>query len=110
MSSWRPACLPALCPSTTSDWHVRALHAGQSTVTGTALQVWYSVPAHASEALEDAVRDALPHLFETAPDLLYQLVTMVSPKQLQVRQWCPLGLPCSVLRPCRHASPASQRV
>ena len=45
-----------------------------------ALQVWYGVPAHASEALEEAMRDALPHLFDAAPSLLYQLVTMLSPK------------------------------
>ena len=45
------------------------------------------------------MRDALPHLFETAPDLLYQLVTMVSPKQLQVGQRCLLVLPGSVLHP-----------
>eukprot|EP00891_Asterochloris_glomerata_P005677 jgi/Astpho2/5677/Aster-02919 len=74
------SCMSAFC------WHIEDLsfysinylHMG-------APKVWYSVPAHASEALEDAVRDALPHLFETAPDLLYQLVTMVSPKQLQAR-------------------------
>lgn len=38
------------------------------------LQVWYGVPAHASEALEEAMADALPHLFDTAPNLIYQLV------------------------------------
>ena len=43
------------------------------------------MPAHASQALEEAVRDALPHLFDTAPNLLYQLVTMVSPRQLLAR-------------------------
>lgn len=48
------------------------------------LQVWYGVPAHASEALETAMHDALPHLFEHTPDLLYQLVTLVSPTQLRV--------------------------
>ena len=31
------------------------------------------------------MRDALPHLFATAPNLLYQLVTMVSPRQLLAR-------------------------
>ena len=31
------------------------------------------------------MHDALPHLFEAAPDLLYQLVTMLSPSQLQER-------------------------
>lgn len=47
-------------------------------------QVWYGVPADASETLEAAMHDALPHLFEATPSLLYQLVTMLSPKQLQV--------------------------
>ena len=42
------------------------------------------MPAHASEALEAAMRDALPHLFEHTPDLLYQLVTLVSPRELRV--------------------------
>ena len=49
------------------------------------VQVWYGVPAHASEALEEAMRDALPHLFEAAPSLMYQLVTMLSPTQLKAR-------------------------
>ena len=50
-----------------------------------AVQVWYGVPADASETLEVAMRDALPHLFEHSPDLLYQLVTLVSPAaQLKV--------------------------
>ena len=47
-------------------------------------QVWYGVPAHASPALEEAMKDALPDLFEAAPDLMYSLVTMVSPTNLQV--------------------------
>jgi len=50
----------------------------------TSLQVWYGVPASATAALEEAMRDALPHLFEANPRLLYQLVTMVSPLELQV--------------------------
>ena len=49
------------------------------------VQVWYGVPAHASEALEEAMKDALPHLFEAAPSLMYQLVTMLSPTQLKAR-------------------------
>ena len=32
------------------------------------------------------MRDALPHLFEASPDLMYQLVTMLSPEQLKVRE------------------------
>ena len=50
------------------------------------LQVWYGVPANASAALEEAMKDALPDLFQASPDLMYQLVTMVSPLNLQVSQ------------------------
>ena len=42
------------------------------------------MPANASSALEEAMKDALPDLFEAAPDLMYSLVTMVSPMNLQV--------------------------
>ena len=52
--------------------------------TAHAWQVWYGVPAHASQAMEEAMRDALPHLFEASPSLLYQLVTHMSPTELQV--------------------------
>lgn len=43
------------------------------------------MPANASDALDEAMKDAFPHLFEAAPDLLYQLVTMLSPAQLKQR-------------------------
>ena len=59
---------------------------GQCTASARALalQVWYGVPASATEALEEAMRDALPHLLEASPNLLYQLVTMLSPNELKV--------------------------
>lgn len=38
------------------------------------------------------MRDALPHLFEANPRLLYQLVTMVSPMELQVGAGLPWWL------------------
>lgn len=47
-------------------------------------QIWYGVPAAASQALEEAVADALPHLVAASPNLLYQLVTMLSPIELKV--------------------------
>ncbi|BDA42391.1 probable lysine-specific demethylase JMJ703 at N-terminal half [Coccomyxa sp. Obi] len=74
------SCLSAFC------WHVEdhALYSVNYLHMG-APKVWYGVPAHASEALEIAMRDALPHLFEHSPDLLYQLVTLVSPTQLRAR-------------------------
>lgn len=48
-------------------------------------QVWYGVPPHGTKALEEAMRDAVPHLFEATPNLLHQLVTTVSPNELKVR-------------------------
>ncbi|DBA81611.1 TPA: hypothetical protein ACH3X1_007371 [Trebouxia sp. C0004] len=74
------SCMSAFC------WHVEDhalcsinyLHMG-------APKVWYGVPANASSALEEAMKDALPDLFEAAPDLMYSLVTMVSPMNLQAR-------------------------
>ena len=63
------------CLSSTVNWH---------TPSPPRVQVWYGVPAHASEALEEAMRDALPHLFKASPSLLYQLVTHMSPRELQV--------------------------
>lgn len=74
------SCLSAFC------WHVEdhALYSVNYHHLG-APKVWYGVPASATTALEEAMKDALPHLFEASPHLLYQLVTMLSPKQLQVR-------------------------
>ncbi|KAJ2212498.1 hypothetical protein IW140_005506 [Coemansia sp. RSA 1813] len=45
-------------------------------------KTWYGVPGHHAEAFEAAMRDAVPQLFEDQPDLLFQLVTMLSPEVL----------------------------
>lgn len=73
------SCLSAFC------WHVEdhALYSVNYLHMG-APKVWYGIPAAATQALEEAMRDALPHLFEASPNLLYQLVTMVSPAELKV--------------------------
>jgi histone demethylase JARID1 len=49
------------------------------------LQVWYGVPAAAAAALDAAMRDALPHLFDRDRLLLHKLITMLSPSQLVAR-------------------------
>lgn len=64
--------------------HGPLLHATTAQSMAGCWQVWYGVPANASSALEEAMKDALPDLFEAAPDLMYSLVTMVSPMNLQV--------------------------
>ncbi|KAJ2780313.1 hypothetical protein GGI15_003585 [Coemansia interrupta] len=48
-------------------------------------KTWYGVPgAHATQ-FEDAMRAAVPQLFADQPDLLMQLVTMLSPEVLVAR-------------------------
>ena len=48
-------------------------------------KVWYGVPSCACEAFDDAMHDALPHLFAEDPLLLHRLVTMLSPNELKAR-------------------------
>ena len=45
-------------------------------------KVWYAVPGAAAGRFERAARALLPSLFERAPDLLFQLVAMLSPSDL----------------------------
>ena len=47
--------------------------------------MWYGVPSCACEAFDDAMHDALPHLFAEDPLLLHRLVTMLSPNELKAR-------------------------
>ncbi|KAM7216436.1 Lid2 complex component lid2 [Rhypophila decipiens] len=48
-----------------------------------ATKTWYGIPAEDSEKFENAMREAVPELFETQPDLLFQLVTLMPPEQLK---------------------------
>ncbi|PGG95583.1 hypothetical protein AJ79_09973 [Helicocarpus griseus UAMH5409] len=48
-----------------------------------ATKTWYGIPGGDAEAFEDAMRQAVPELFETQPDLLFQLVTLLPPDQLK---------------------------
>ncbi|KAK9457741.1 PLU-1-like protein-domain-containing protein [Dipodascopsis uninucleata] len=47
-----------------------------------ATKTWYGIPGADAEKFEAAMRNAVPELFEQQPDLLFQLVTMLSPKRL----------------------------
>ncbi|AET41044.1 histone demethylase Ecym_7196 [Eremothecium cymbalariae DBVPG len=42
-------------------------------------KVWYSIPEHSSRAFHRMMREISPDLFEKQPDLMHQLVTLVSP-------------------------------
>lgn len=46
-------------------------------------KTWYGIPAEDAAKFEDAMREAVPELFETQPDLLFQLVTLLPPEQLK---------------------------
>lgn len=48
-----------------------------------ATKTWYGIPGSDAEKFEDAMREAVPELFEQQPDLLFQLVTLLTPQQLQ---------------------------
>ncbi|KAJ2653255.1 hypothetical protein IWW40_000621 [Coemansia sp. RSA 1250] len=45
-------------------------------------KTWYGVPGRHADMFEDAMRAAVPELFADQPDLLFQLVTMLSPDVL----------------------------
>lgn len=46
-------------------------------------KTWYGIPGEDCDRFEDAMREAVPELFETQPDLLFQLVTLLTPEQLK---------------------------
>ncbi|KAE8150108.1 PLU-1-like protein-domain-containing protein [Aspergillus avenaceus] len=48
-----------------------------------ATKTWYGIPGADAEAFEEAMRQAVPELFEGQPDLLFQLVTLMPPDQLK---------------------------
>ncbi|MFT7814238.1 lysine-specific demethylase 5C-like isoform X3 [Arapaima gigas] len=45
-------------------------------------KTWYGVPSSAAEHLEDVMKKLTPELFESQPDLLHQLVTIMNPNIL----------------------------
>lgn len=57
-------------------------------------KTWYGVPSHAAEQLEEVMRELAPELFETQPDLLHQLVTIMNPNVLMEH-----GVPVSRAKP-----------
>ena len=45
-------------------------------------KTWYGVPGSAAEEFEQAMKEQAPELFDAQPDLLHQLVTIMSPTLL----------------------------
>jgi [histone H3]-trimethyl-L-lysine4 demethylase len=48
-----------------------------------ATKTWYGIPGKDALAFETAMRKAVPELFESQPDLLFQLVTILPPDKLR---------------------------
>ena len=48
-----------------------------------ATKTWYGIPGADAERFEAAMKEAVPELFETQPDLLFQLVTLLPPDKLK---------------------------
>lgn len=53
-------------------------------------KTWYGVPAHAAEQLEAVMKKLAPELFDSQPDLLHQLVTIMNPNVL-IEHGVPVG-------------------
>ena len=45
-------------------------------------KTWYGVPSLAAEQLEEVMKRLTPELFDSQPDLLHQLVTLMNPNTL----------------------------
>jgi histone demethylase JARID1 len=60
---------------------------------------WYGVPAYATGAFEEAFQQWLPDQMALQPDLLFQLVTLLSPHKLRES-----GVPGDTRKP-RSAKP-----
>lgn len=45
-------------------------------------KTWYGIPASDAHQFEETMKQSVPELFEQQPDLLFQLVTMLSPGRL----------------------------
>ncbi|XP_056665925.1 lysine-specific demethylase 5C-like [Monodelphis domestica] len=47
-------------------------------------KTWYGVPSFAAEHLEEVMKKLTPELFDSQPDLLHQLVTLMNPNTLML--------------------------
>lgn len=62
-------------------------------------KTWYGAPGFAAEQLEAVMRKLAPELFESQPDLLHQLVTIMNPNTLMAH-----GVPVRTHMYTRHLS------
>ena len=63
-------------------------------------KTWYGAPGFAAEQLEEVMRKLAPELFDSQPDLLHQLVTIMNPNTLMAHG-VPVSLRLATLTPMR---------
>ncbi|XP_041944652.1 lysine (K)-specific demethylase 5Ba [Alosa sapidissima] len=70
-------CFSSFCWHIEDHWSysINYLHWGEP-------KTWYGAPGYAAEQLEGVMRKLAPELFESQPDLLHQLVTIMNPNTL----------------------------
>ncbi|XP_037540623.1 lysine-specific demethylase 5B-B isoform X2 [Nematolebias whitei] len=70
-------CFSSFCWHIEDHWSysINYLHWGEP-------KTWYGAPGFAAEQLEEVMKKLAPELFESQPDLLHQLVTIMNPNTL----------------------------
>ncbi|XP_041083440.1 lysine-specific demethylase 5B-like isoform X2 [Polyodon spathula] len=70
-------CFSSFCWHIEDHWSysINYLHWGEP-------KTWYGAPGYAAEQLENVMKKLAPELFESQPDLLHQLVTIMNPNTL----------------------------
>uniref|UniRef100_A0AAV2M1W7 [histone H3]-trimethyl-L-lysine(4) demethylase n=2 Tax=Knipowitschia caucasica TaxID=637954 RepID=A0AAV2M1W7_KNICA len=70
-------CFSSFCWHIEDHWSysINYLHWGEP-------KTWYGAPGFAAERLESVMKKLAPELFESQPDLLHQLVTIMNPNTL----------------------------
>ncbi|CRK97404.1 CLUMA_CG010794, isoform A [Clunio marinus] len=70
-------CFATFCWHNEDHWSysINYLHWGEP-------KTWYGVPGSSAERLENCMKRAAPELFQSQPDLLHQLVTILNPNIL----------------------------
>lgn len=58
---------------------------------------WYGIPSDHASHFEESMRNSAPDLFKRQPDLLHQLVTLISPSDLVKK-----GIPCYYADQCEN--------
>lgn len=73
-------CFSSFCWHIEDHWSysINYLHWGEP-------KTWYGAPGSAAEQLEDVMKKVVPELFESQPDLLHQLVTIMNPNTLMAQ-------------------------